>query len=143
MADAGAAYRLNDMGLRVSRRDAVDSRVVSEFWSGTGGIIDDPSEVGGWPLLSAGTPVVDSDLDGMPNAWENANGLDPFDSADAAENLDGDLYTNIEEYLFETDPGVAESKRGSRARRAGKSARSQPLERPSVRRRRRTARESE
>ncbi len=125
MADAGASYRLDNNGLRVPRRDAVDLRVVADFWAGTGGIINDPAEVGGWPDLSPGTPVVDSDLDGMPDAWELLHGLDPLDSSDATQNLDGDLYTNVEEYLFESDPSVAEVKSsarsGHRQRRLGRT----------------------
>jgi pectate lyase len=103
-AEAGASYRLDETGNRVPRRDAVDRRLFRQFRNGTGGIIDDPAEVGGWPLLDPGLPVVDSDLDGMPDAWENLFDLDPFDAADALGNLDGDRYSNIEEYLFEIDP---------------------------------------
>jgi hypothetical protein len=36
----------------------------------------------------------------MPDEWENANGLDPLDSADA----DADGLTNFQEYSFSTDP---------------------------------------
>jgi pectate lyase len=79
MAEAGASYRLNNAGNRVSRRDEVDQRVVNEFWASNGSIIDDPAQVGGWPLLDVGTPVTDSDLDGMPDLWENTHGLDPND----------------------------------------------------------------
>ena len=40
----------------------------------------------------------DSDLDGMPDTWEIANGLNP-DINDSGADLDGDGYTNIEEFL--------------------------------------------
>ena len=35
----------------------------------------------------------------MPDAWELAHGLDPKNAADAAQDRDGDGYTNIEEYV--------------------------------------------
>ncbi len=122
LAEVGASYRLDESGQRVPRRDDVDARLVSNFWNVTGGIIDDPAEVGGWPILHPGTPVVDSDLDGMPDTWELANGLDPFDAADAIGNVDGDLYTNVEEYIFESDPAIVDSKPRA-ARRGGKRLR--------------------
>ena len=55
------------------------------------------------------TPILDSDGDGMPDAWENANGLDRFNAADAALDSDGDGRTNLEEYLAGTDPQNAAS----------------------------------
>ena len=50
----------------------------------------------------------DCDSDGIPSAWEVANGLDPnFD--DAAEDPDGDGYDNLAEYLAGTDPNSSSS----------------------------------
>lgn len=37
-------------------RDAVDTRVVGDVRNGTGAIISSPAQVGGWPILSGGTP---------------------------------------------------------------------------------------
>lgn len=41
----------------------------------------------------------DNDQDGMDDAWELANGLNPADPSDRTGNLDGDSYTNIEEFI--------------------------------------------
>jgi len=46
----------------------------------------------------------DSDHDGMPDDWEVAHGLNPFDPADAALDSDGDGTSNLQEYLAGTDP---------------------------------------
>lgn len=96
-------------------RDAVDSRIVSEIRSGTArfgaswagggkGIIDSPSDVGGWPKLASSPAPRDSDDDGMPDEWEQSNGLNPHEDADGTLDLDGDGYTNVEEYLNSLAP---------------------------------------
>jgi len=40
----------------------------------------------------------------MPDDFEIANGLKPLDPADASEDLDGDGFTNLQEFLAGTDP---------------------------------------
>ncbi len=62
------------------------------------GIITDIRQMGGYPEYK-GTPYVDSDGDGMPDAWEIANGLNPNDPSDANGDINGDGYTNIEKYI--------------------------------------------
>ncbi len=52
---------------------------------------------------------LDSDGDGMPDAWEIANGLNPYDPTDAALDPDGDGLTNLQEYLLGTNPHVADT----------------------------------
>jgi hypothetical protein len=47
---------------------------------------------------------VDSDGDGMPNAWEDAYGFDPFNPADAALDSDSDGLTNLQEFQAGTNP---------------------------------------
>lgn len=52
---------------------------------------------------------VDSDGDGLPDAWELANGLNPNDPTDADKDSDGDGLSNRTEYLIGTyafDPAV-------------------------------------
>ena len=69
----------------------------------TKGFVTDPSEVGGWPEYK-GTPYKDSDGDGMPDDWETKYGLNPKDAADAIDDLNGDGYTNIEDFINGLDP---------------------------------------
>ena len=45
----------------------------------------------------------DTDGDGMPDVWEDANGLNKLVN-DAGSNADSDFSTNLEEYLAGTDP---------------------------------------
>jgi pectate lyase len=80
-------------------RDGVDRRVVAGVKNKTGAIIDSPADVGGYPELSAGTPPADRDHDAMPDEWETQKGLGADDPTDASGDLDGDGYTNLEEYL--------------------------------------------
>ena len=51
-------------------------------------------------------PRPDSDLDGLPDAWEETNGLDPIRAIDARTNPDNDLYDNQEEYRRGLNPLV-------------------------------------
>ncbi|MFL0357233.1 hypothetical protein ACI5KX_12235 [Erythrobacter sp. GH1-10] len=50
-------------------------------------------------LRSTGGPSVDSDNDGMPDAWENQFSGTNANVWDANDDPDGDGYPNIEEYL--------------------------------------------
>ncbi len=67
-------------GARPADRDAVDKRIVHEVVTGTGRIINSPSEVGGWPNL-------------QENHRQFSVSLPP------QADFDGDGYTNIEEIL--------------------------------------------
>lgn len=40
----------------------------------------------------------------MPDDWEKKHGLNPNDASDASGDLNGDGYTNIEEFINGTDP---------------------------------------
>lgn len=91
-------------------RDSIDARIVNEVRTGTvtyygsknglAGIIDYTSDLADpWPTLSPGTAPTDTDHDGMPDAWEIANGLNETNPADRNYydlHLD---YTNLEVYL--------------------------------------------
>lgn len=51
----------------------------------------------------------DGDADGMPTLWELANGFDPDDPADAAQDRDGDGLTNLGEFSAGTNPDITDS----------------------------------
>ncbi|MCW3785958.1 pectate lyase family protein [Plebeiibacterium sediminum] len=67
------------------------------------GIITDISQVGGYPEYK-GTPYVDTDKDGMPDAYEIKVGLNPNDASDANGDINHDGYTNIEMYINGINP---------------------------------------
>ena len=101
MVSADAAYTavIGDSGASRTR-DAVDTRVLGDvkakkFMS----YLHSQEEVGGWPTLAPGTAPLDTDQDGMPDAWEIAHGLDPKKASDGSLDADGDGYTNLEVYL--------------------------------------------
>ena len=95
-------------------RDEIDARYMEEAKTGTAkykgsitqspGIIDKVADVNGYTEANFGTATrpadFDTDKDGIPDAWEIANGLDPNDAADALTySLDSKkYYTNLEVY---------------------------------------------
>ena len=94
---------LDKAGCSLPTRDRVDADIIDDVLHGTAkygdhGIIDSPSDVGGWPILAMGTPPTDSDHDGMPDSWEDDNGLNKNDPEDR-NNIGPDGYTMLEIYL--------------------------------------------
>ncbi|ACQ81604.1 hypothetical protein Bcav_3362 [Beutenbergia cavernae DSM 12333] len=89
---------LDGVGAILPRRDAVDARIVADVRAGRGRHINSQSEVGGWPELHSAPALLDTDGDGIPDEWEIAHGLDPFDPSDGSAVGD-DGYTNLERYL--------------------------------------------
>jgi hypothetical protein len=102
--DEMRALILADVGASLAR-DSHDVDTIADVDAETGAIIQwdgltdgiDPS--GSWPALDNFTSPTDTDGDGMPDAWENARGLDYQVADDDGYDLH-DLYTNIEVYLM-------------------------------------------
>lgn len=92
------------------KRDTVDLRIVHDVRTGTAtcqdggngsrhGLVDTQDAVGGWPELKSTPAPTDTDGDGMPDAWEIAQGLNPSDARDGNADRNQDGYLNIEDYL--------------------------------------------
>ena len=94
----GAGKRIDETGNWIVNRDAVDERLIQEYRDGTGQIPDNEGAVGGYPLISHGRLPLDSDNDGIPDAWEILNGFDKDDPSDSLKDANGNGYLNIEEY---------------------------------------------
>ena len=122
-ANAAYIYVLANAGAILPTRDAVDVRIVEQVKTGKinhiedgklpakqsyvkrrlandsykKGIISDIEQVGGYPEYN-GKPYLDSDNDGIIDAWELKNGLNPKNASDAAK-ISKSGYANIEVYL--------------------------------------------
>jgi hypothetical protein len=109
MQTAKQAYEsvIADVGANLPHYDSVDARTIRDVIarktsfkgskSGMPGIIDSQADVGGWPELKGGESPADADGDGMPDAWETANKLNPNDAADGNAVVNGE--TNLNRYL--------------------------------------------
>lgn len=97
-------------------RDALDETWVGFYSAGTNPLgnpdyTDDSSTctvgscaAGTYPVMATGTNVTDSDLDGMPNSFETANGLSNTNAADRNNTVGSGTYagyTYLERYLDE------------------------------------------
>ncbi|MCD8165083.1 MAG: thrombospondin type 3 repeat-containing protein, partial [Bacteroides sp.] len=129
-AEEAYKFVLDNVGATFPKRDAVDERVIKTVITGQAiyaenaaefefnspyvkrrlhpdsykqGIITDIRQVGGLPEYK-GEPYLDSDGDGIPDAWELKYGLNPNDPSDAVLDCNGDGYTNIEKYINGIDP---------------------------------------
>ncbi|HEY1202894.1 MAG TPA: hypothetical protein VGE79_18045, partial [Niastella sp.] len=109
---------LQGAGATLPRRDTLDQRIANDVRNRTGRIIDVQGgyphgtaynlTVNAWPTLNSATAPVDTDHDGMPDAWETSHNLNPNDAADR-NTYDGTGYTMLENYLNgvqNTDPSV-------------------------------------
>ncbi|MCM1078152.1 MAG: pectate lyase [Bacteroidales bacterium] len=90
-------------------RDSHDTYIVGDVrnkkatYTGSGcatGFVNSQDDAGGFPNLPEEyrDSNYDTDQDGMPDAWEDANGLNKNDASDA-KTVCADGYTNLEHYL--------------------------------------------
>ena len=94
---------LPDVGASLPYRDLADCYMVDEVLSfgKKGNLITNENELpigvpGTWPWFKGEKPA-DADGDGMPDAWETANGTDP--QKDDAMTIAPNGYANIENYI--------------------------------------------
>jgi hypothetical protein len=106
LSTVGASQKLSDAacdGSWVSNRDSVDSRLVNEYYAGIGVIPKDPSQVGGYPTIAAGTACTSSLHDGIADQWKINHGLSITDTT-LYQRTAPNGYTYLENYLNGTNP---------------------------------------
>lgn len=102
-AGNAVAWMLDSVGPCLPVRDEVDSYLINELKSygkigTTGGITTEKTlPHGGTGALFGGFKPKDSDNDGIPDSWEKANGLNPYDPSDS-KAIASNGYANIENY---------------------------------------------
>jgi pectate lyase len=106
---AQAAYDriVQDVGANRPVRDSVDQRIVNNLTQRSGKFLNGSDLV--WPNLASAPTSTDGDGDGMPDSWEQTQfgTASRSSAASTSSDLDGDGYTDLEEYLNNTDPKVA------------------------------------
>ena len=100
---AGASLTPDDVDTRYFQEARNGTATYSGSVTKTKGRIDVVSDVNGYTEANFGTgsrPAdFDTDKDGMPDAWEQANGLDPAKDDSKLYTIDSQqMYTNIEVY---------------------------------------------
>tara|TARA_R110002020_G_scaffold376792_2_gene587872 strand:- start:18 stop:1499 length:1482 start_codon:yes stop_codon:yes gene_type:complete len=96
---AGSSVKRDEVDLRILDNVKTNSYCFEGSLGSTNGIIDSQADVDGWPELAAGTSVIDSDKDGIPDEWEISNKLDPNLATDAPKIKPGTPYSYLEIYL--------------------------------------------
>lgn len=95
---------ISEAGAILPLRDSADQRIIDNLLQRTGAFPNGSDLV--WPELASGPVSLDSDQDGMPDAWEQQHfGTTSRGAADdSSGDYDQDGYTDVEEYLNCTDP---------------------------------------
>lgn len=96
---AGSSLKRDEVDLRIMENVKSNSYSFEGSLGSTNGIIDSQADVGGWPELKVGTPIIDTDKDGIPDEWEITNKLDPKIATDAPKIKPGTPYSFLEIYL--------------------------------------------
>ena len=81
---------------------------LSNWQSPDAGLDSDHDSLVDWYeyLIDTRADLIDTDGDGMPDAWEIAHGLNPTDPSDATQDFDHDGRTNLQEYQDGSNPNV-------------------------------------
>lgn len=111
LTDAGASKRLNCDGSWANAKDPIDERLTNDITNKRGPKQGEAPATaaqasGGYTPPTSNAGCTDTDKDGMPDAWEQANTFSSTNATDGPQDADGDSWTNVEEYLNGTNPRV-------------------------------------
>jgi len=105
LSSVGADERVNCSGMWVRALDSHDANRINKAASGQ--VPDSSPAVPPLPSITAAPVCADTDLDGMPDAWEDLYLGTNKNVADAGLDPDGDGWLSIEEYLNRCSGGVS------------------------------------
>lgn len=100
------------LGLYAADRTAIHTVMYGAQTAGVsqGALIDGSPALAHFSNPTPGkSNTADADGDGLPDAWELASGLNPYNPADASQDADGDGFSNVQEYQSGTNPREAGS----------------------------------
>ena len=105
LSDVGANLPLDNHDIRVINETLTGTTTYKGSISGKLGLIDHHDDAGGYEDMPAESRPAsfDTDLDGLPDWWENLHGTNPNsasnDFSDSNADTDKDGYTNLDNYL--------------------------------------------
>ena len=100
--DVGSNATVSSTGEIVYYTDNLDMSYINKVKSRSSNLYRSVNQYD-YPRLPSNTPYKDDDLDGMPNDWEIAKGLDPNNAEDRNGDENGNGYTNLEDFLNRVD----------------------------------------
>jgi 3-phytase len=115
IADAGPNKQISAIsGEFKTQRDSVDTRIINNLKTRQGKFLNGVDAAApniSWPVLASGPVAIDTDNDGIADAWEERNfgNLTRGGQVDSSSDFDGDGYTDLEEYLNNTNPKVKDT----------------------------------
>lgn len=105
LSNVGANLPLDNHDVRVINETLTGTTTYKGSVSGKSGLIDHHNDAGGYEEMPAESRPAsfDTDLDGLPDWWENLHGTNPNsasgDFSDSNADTDKDGYTNLDNYL--------------------------------------------
>ncbi|WP_276390832.1 Ig-like domain-containing protein [Eudoraea chungangensis] len=89
---------LNNVGASILRDD-IDKRIVNDVKNLSGTLKSSTAAAGGYDYTEITNSYQDTDKDGIDDSWEQSNDLNPNDTDDGSLDINGDGFTNLEEFL--------------------------------------------
>lgn len=113
VVEAGAGVSINYGFASTAPRCFVRLQCADRVAADPCGADFDGDGVSNWVEIQRGlNPMVadlDTDKDGIPDAWETAHGLNPSNPNDATDDSDGDGVKANDEFTFGLDPRIADA----------------------------------
>ncbi|MEX1268585.1 MAG: T9SS type A sorting domain-containing protein [Balneolaceae bacterium] len=89
----------SNIGATLPARDQVDERIIHDVEHKTGEYAASPGQLFGWPVMAKTYRKIDAD-----SSWQRQHNINLFNPEEAGDDYNKNGYTNLEEFLNETDP---------------------------------------